>query len=457
MKNKFIIIFSLMLLLVSSLASASLVHHWNFDNNLDDQVGNKNLYVTPNTTDTGRWDFSSDISSIFDNGTSFQFKAYTGVVLQNDTPYLDVEQSFTISTVVKSNNGWPKVLIDSGNATQGFILSSNDNGVAGLQARLKNSKGWKSISSSGLSLSTTSFHHVVMAYNYTSDKITLYLDNTSNYYDINTATSTSFSNSLNFNKGGLNRYLFLDDYKIYDNILTTSQLETLFSTGDITPTPTNYSVDITSPNSSSVYTLNSTGVNISFEWETSETLNYNVGIGKLINNIPVVSNITDKFYNKTFYTSDGLNGSYYIFINASDETNSSVTQSNYTFNICTSNWVSSTSECVDNEQNITYSDANNCLIEYDKPSDYTQECGITPSTDDTDWFTIILFVFIFVVVLIFGFLTHPLFFGFNGFLLIMFALFSLPSLVTNAFITAMFLVFGSMLVLLSILLTINKE
>lgn len=152
------------------------------------------------------------------------------------------------------------------------------------------------------------------------------------------------------------------------------------------PTP----VTIYTPNTSSVYVINSTGVDILFNWSntTDEEGDYPITYKVAISNNGFSSSeniseiLSDTNFTKSFNSNDYVNGNYRVFVYAFDSLgNYDISSISGTFNICVSDWQPNEGVCINGVANVTYVDSNSCSIEYDKPVSYLTNCSIDETNE----------------------------------------------------------------------------
>lgn len=167
------------------------------------------------------------------------------------------------------------------------------------------------------------------------------------------------------------------------------------------------SVNIYSPPTDSVYTINSTGVDIVFNWSESvdpenDPITYKVAIS---NNgfIPSI-NLSDELnsstfeYTHTFSTSEYSNGDYRAFVLISDPTHTTIAPQTGIFSLCVNNWVATEGVCIDGLTNVTYVDINSCSEQYEQPNSYVTDC--MSSTQTNNLFLILGFGMFFVFLIL---------------------------------------------------------
>lgn len=151
-------------------------------------------------------------------------------------------------------------------------------------------------------------------------------------------------------------------------------------------------------NDTSTITLNETPYYVFFNWTesfspTNDTLVYRVFIEKLLEE-NISNGLTELNY--TYGFTEGLNGNYNVFVRVTDGNYLEDFYSDDSLTFCTNDWELQSGICIDEVMNYTYIDSNNCPIEYNKPSDYQENCKIAEPINE---FQIILGVFIIMVVL----------------------------------------------------------
>ena len=135
-------------------------------------------------------------------------------------------------------------------------------------------------------------------------------------------------------------------------------------------------VNITLPNQS--YTLNSTGVDIPFEYSAATspyTVYYDVSFfnGAISRNVRLNTTLTS-FVEPVTSADVVISDDYSIVVVSRDQDGENTSTSNYTINLCINNWVRNNATCVDDLRNVSYYDSNLCTEQYDIPDDNgTQE------------------------------------------------------------------------------------
>jgi len=258
----------------------------------------------------------------------------------------------------------------------------------------------------------------------------------------------------------------IDEVRFFNDTLNSTEIYNIYNTGNINAVVPNVApnpVTIINPVNDSEFVLNISGVDIFFNWsasdDISENISYRVGVGNDTYVTDYLSGwITDNNYTHSF--SSLLWGSEllktYVFVNDSEfVTNSSQTGF---FSLCKNNYVDYTTTCINNSQTVYYIDSANCSIEYNKPSNSTQSCGVedeeTPSTSggyNPYTLELLLWIaFIFFVGLI-GFLAVPILISFDGLMIIVFGMFALDKFFTDE---PTLIIFKVLLVLIGLILMI---
>jgi hypothetical protein len=268
-----------------------------------------------------------------------------------------------------------------------------------------------------------------------------YLENDT--YELGT---TSFDTTSNFG-GSWNdsNYLFtahIHQYSETDGIsynvaYIDNESNTITSTNVIdyldfvnnSPSP----VLIINPLIDSVYTLNSTGLNITFNWTESfdiesDSIKYKVGITNsgLNSGVNLSNNLSVLNYTHSFNSDEWSNGNYRAYVYSINKYGYSSSFMNGYFSLCVNDWVSTEQICIDGISNNTYNDLNNCPLEYEKPDSFLTNCTI--ETGNTDLTLIIIWV-------LFGLLSifliargHSIGWVSLGIIVLMFSFTSLPEL-----------------------------
>ncbi|HPE15057.1 MAG TPA: hypothetical protein PLT65_04405, partial [Bacilli bacterium] len=154
-------------------------------------------------------------------------------------------------------------------------------------------------------------------------------------------------------------------------------------------------------------TVNSTGVDVFFNW-TTDILSGETFISGVngTNNLTFTNSTGYLTINNTMYSYYGLYELYMTQYITSD--------TGCYLDLCKNNWVTNIGKCIDGFQDVTYSDVNACPEEYDKPSDYTQTCTVDASTFNVFFLIIILGLVLLIIGLIWK---NNIFIMFGGLLL----------------------------------------
>jgi len=191
----------------------------------------------------------------------------------------------------------------------------------------------------------------------------------------------------------------VNDFNFYDS--TTGQFIWFEAYLNVTyDTSPPIKSNLTNPNENQIITLNSSGVDVFFNWTDSKAT-YNVSIGKLISIYDIVSSTEDTSVTVILSSNNLTNGTYKAFINAYNSVgvNSSVS---YTFGLCVNDWNGINTTCTSNLLTRYYVDDNNCPIEYNKPVNETLACDVGSSSgtgtviveDNSDYLLLIMWGFL---------------------------------------------------------------
>lgn len=143
------------------------------------------------------------------------------------------------------------------------------------------------------------------------------------------------------------------------------------------------------PTTDQVITINSTGVDVVFNWsnatdEEGDAITYRVGLTnngvESITYLSSYSNETNITY--TFDSDVWSNDEYKTYVFANDQNSISTSTMVGRFTLCVNNWQPVEGLCIDGIQNVTYSDLNSCPDQYEQPSSYQQNCIIQTGNSD---------------------------------------------------------------------------
>lgn len=139
-------------------------------------------------------------------------------------------------------------------------------------------------------------------------------------------------------------------------------------------------------------TLNSTGVNVYFNWSTDDSVTSDE-VEARINNVSYGFTVSTQGDNLLI---GSTSTSFYLyFIQEYNDSTSSDYYSDCILNVCVSEWTKTTQPCIDNLRLINYTDSEHCSEIYDLPSDngLYEDCVLPSNTDKELWIIIILIIF----------------------------------------------------------------